>query len=72
MRGARWEIVTHPQMTFSQMLLVAETPKSNLTFLVTQFGKPFTATGFGYWSVSSVSAPQLSPGGATTAPDSEQ
>jgi hypothetical protein len=27
----------------------ADTPKDNLTFLTTQFGKPFTSNGFGNW-----------------------
>src|SRR5262249_48902375 len=26
-----------------------DTPKENLTFLLTQFGRPFTAAGFGNW-----------------------
>jgi integrase len=29
--------------------IIADTLKDNLTFLVTQFGKPFTAAGFGNW-----------------------
>jgi integrase len=28
---------------------IAETPSDHLTFLTTQFGKPFTAAGFGNW-----------------------
>jgi integrase len=31
------------------LAVIADTPKDNLTFLVTQFGKPFTAAGFGNW-----------------------
>lgn len=26
-----------------------QTPKDNMTFLLTQYGKPFTANGFGNW-----------------------
>jgi integrase len=29
--------------------VIAETSTGNLTFLTTQFGKPFTAPGFGNW-----------------------
>jgi integrase len=29
--------------------IIAETPSEHLTFLVTAFGKPFTASGFGNW-----------------------
>ena len=29
--------------------VLAQTPKTNLTFLTTQFGKPFKAAGFGNW-----------------------
>ncbi len=29
--------------------IIAETPSDHLTFLTTQFGKPFTAAGFGNW-----------------------
>ena len=29
--------------------IIADTPKDNLTFLTTQFGKPFTSNGFGNW-----------------------
>jgi integrase len=29
--------------------IIAETSAGNLTFLTTQFGKPFTAPGFGNW-----------------------
>jgi integrase len=29
--------------------IIAEAPADNLTFLTTQFGKPFTAPGFGNW-----------------------
>jgi integrase len=29
--------------------IIDATPSSHLTFLVTQFGKPFTAAGFGNW-----------------------
>jgi integrase len=29
--------------------ILAETPQDNLTFLITQFGKPFAAAGFGNW-----------------------
>jgi len=29
--------------------ILADVPKDNMTFLTTQFGKPFTAAGFGNW-----------------------
>lgn len=29
--------------------IIADTPKNNLAFLTTQFGKPFTSNGFGNW-----------------------
>jgi integrase len=29
--------------------IIADTPNSNLTFLVTEYGKPFSAAGFGNW-----------------------
>lgn len=29
--------------------ILADAPKDNMTFLTTQFGKPFTAAGFGNW-----------------------
>jgi integrase len=38
-------IPIHPEL----MHVLAATPRTNLTFLTTQFGKPFTAAGFGNW-----------------------
>ena len=29
--------------------IIAQTPRDNLTFLVTAYGKPFSAAGFGNW-----------------------
>lgn len=37
------EIPLHPQLK----AVLEQTPKSNMTFLLTEFGKPFTANGFG-------------------------
>jgi integrase len=39
------EIPMHPEL----VRIIAETPKDNMTFLVTAFGKPFTPAGFGNW-----------------------
>lgn len=43
--GARLVIPVHPELRAA----IGETPKTNLTFLTTSFGKPFTAAGFGNW-----------------------
>jgi integrase len=42
---ARLEIPMHPNM----LAVMAATPRENMTFLVTAYGKPFTAAGFGNW-----------------------
>lgn len=42
---ARLEIPMHPTL----QAVMAATPRENLTFLVTSFGKPFTPAGFGNW-----------------------
>ncbi|MBI4334657.1 MAG: tyrosine-type recombinase/integrase [Chloroflexi bacterium] len=39
------EIPVHPALAAS----IAAAPNGNLTFLVTAYGKPFTAAGFGGW-----------------------
>jgi integrase len=43
--GTRLRIPMHAEL----MRVLAVTPRTNLTFLVTEFGKPFTAAGFGNW-----------------------
>jgi integrase len=43
--GAYLEIPVHAALA----QIIAETSGDNLTFLTTQFGKPFTAPGFGNW-----------------------
>jgi integrase len=43
--GTELDIPIMPEL----QAIIADTPKDNLTFLVTQFGKPFTAAGFGNW-----------------------
>jgi integrase len=43
--GASLVIPIHPEL----MRVLVATPRANLTFLVTEFGKPFTAAGFGNW-----------------------
>jgi integrase len=43
--GAKLSIPLHP--TLQEIL--ADTPTDNMTFLTTQFGKPFTSNGFGNW-----------------------
>ncbi len=43
--GAELDIPVHPALS----TIIADTPKDHLTFLMTQFGKPFTAAGFGNW-----------------------
>jgi integrase len=43
--GAELEIPVHRNLA----AIIAETPSWNLTYLTTQFGKPFTAAGFGNW-----------------------
>ena len=42
---ARLKIPVHPTLR----LIIDATPLENLTFLVTAYGKPFTAAGFGNW-----------------------
>lgn len=36
-------------LTDDLLVVLKNTPRDNLTFLVTEFGKPFTAAGFGNW-----------------------
>jgi integrase len=43
--GAELSIPVHPALA----AIIAETPADHLTFLTTQFDKPFTAAGFGNW-----------------------
>ena len=43
--GARLSIPLHPTL----QTILANTPTGNMTFLTTQFGKPFTSNGFGNW-----------------------
>lgn len=43
--GAELAIPVHATLD----AIIAETPADHLTFLTTQFGKPFTAAGFGNW-----------------------
>lgn len=42
---ARLEIPMHPTL----LAVMAATPRANMTFLVTAYGKPFTPAGFGNW-----------------------
>ncbi|TJU84896.1 MAG: hypothetical protein E5Y10_27025 [Mesorhizobium sp.] len=42
---ARLDIPMHPELR----AVMAATPRANLTFLVTEQGKPFTSNGFGNW-----------------------
>lgn len=43
--GALLSIPMHPTLR----AVLSETPRDNLTFLTTAYGKPFTAAGFGNW-----------------------
>lgn len=43
--GTKLFLPLHPTLA----AIIDETPKNHLTFLTTQFGKPFTAAGFGNW-----------------------
>jgi integrase len=43
--GKRLVIPIHPVL----QAVLAQTPRENLTFLVTAYGKPFTSNGFGNW-----------------------
>jgi len=43
--GAQLVIPVHSELA----AILAELPKDNLTYLVTNYGKPFTAAGFGNW-----------------------
>ena len=43
--GAVLQIPMHPELK----AVLDQTPKSNLTFLVTEYGKPFSVNGFGNW-----------------------
>jgi integrase len=43
--GAKLSIPVHSTLAS----ILAETPRDNLTFLITQFGQPFKAAGFGNW-----------------------
>jgi integrase len=43
--GAKLSIPLHPTL----QAILAETTADNMTFLITQFGKPFTSNGFGNW-----------------------
>jgi integrase len=43
--GSELSIPVHPALA----AIIAETPADNLTFLITQFGQPFKAAGFGNW-----------------------
>jgi integrase len=43
--GAELQIPILPEL----QAIIADAPKDNMTFLITQFGKPFTAAGFGNW-----------------------
>jgi hypothetical protein len=43
--GAQLAIPVHPDL----QAIVEATPSEHLTFLVTAYGKPFTAAGFGGW-----------------------
>jgi integrase len=43
--GAKLSIPLHPTL----QAILADTTPDNMTFLITQFGKPFTSNGFGNW-----------------------
>lgn len=43
--SVRLAIPLHPELRS----VLEETPRENLTFLTTAWGKPFTAAGFGNW-----------------------
>jgi integrase len=43
--GAKLSIPLHPAL----QAILADTTADNMTFLTTQFGKPFTSNGFGNW-----------------------
>lgn len=43
--GARLDIEMHPALR----AILAEMPREHLTFLVTEYGKPFSIAGFGNW-----------------------
>src|SRR3546814_12172392 len=43
--GALVDIPIHPELK----RVLEGTPRQNMTFLVTEYGKPFTANGFGNW-----------------------
>ncbi len=43
--GAELSIPVHPTLK----AILDDTPRDNMTFLTTQFGKPFTSNGFGNW-----------------------
>jgi integrase len=43
--AARLQVPLHPEL----VAILDATPATNLTFLVTEYGKPFTAAGFGNW-----------------------
>lgn len=43
--GTELLIPVHPVL----QAILNDTPKDNMTFLTTQFGKPFTSNGFGNW-----------------------
>ena len=43
--GTELDIPIMPEL----QAIIGDTPKNNMTFLMTQFGKPFTAAGFGNW-----------------------
>ncbi|GAB1362396.1 tyrosine-type recombinase/integrase [Rhodobacter sp.] len=43
--GATLQIPIHPALK----AVLDQTPKTNMTFLVTEYGRPFTAAGFGNW-----------------------
>lgn len=43
--AARLDIPMHPTLR----AVMAATPRENMTFLVTEYGKPFSAAGFGNW-----------------------
>ena len=43
--GTELLIPVHPIL----QAILDDTPKDNMTFLTTQFGKPFTSNGFGNW-----------------------
>jgi len=43
--GAKLKIPLHPRLKAE----IKNTPNGNMAFLITEFGKPFTAAGFGNW-----------------------